>query len=114
MSPFVCVAYCVQRITTAKVAAKAKARESADVQVPTNKVETACQVACPSDAIIFGNLKDPKDDVNQKNSKASPRNYELLKYLGIRPRTTYLGRVRNPNPNMPGAAKVGQATAKMQ
>ena len=106
--------YCVQRITTAKVAAKAKARESADVQIATNKVETACQTACPSDAIIFGNLKNPKDDVNQKNAKDSPRNYELLKYLGIRARTTYLGRVRNPNLKMPGAAKVGQATAKMQ
>ncbi|MCF6314290.1 MAG: TAT-variant-translocated molybdopterin oxidoreductase [Verrucomicrobiales bacterium] len=105
--------YCVQRITTAKVAAKAKARESSDVQVPTNKVQTACQVACSADAIIFGNLKDPQDDVNQKNAKASPRNYELLKYLGIRARTTYLGRVRNPNPSMPGAAKVGKATSEM-
>ncbi len=105
--------YCVQRITTAKVAAKAKARESADVQVAANKVETACQVACPSDAIIFGNLRNPKDDVNQKNAKDSPRNYELLKYLGIRARTTYLGRVRNPNPKMPEAAKVGKATSEM-
>ena len=106
--------YCVQRITTAKVAAKAKARESANVQVPANKVETACQTACPADSIIFGNLKNPKDHVNKKNAKASPRNYELLKYLGIRARTTYLGRVRNPNPKMPGADKVGQATSKMQ
>ncbi|NOY00610.1 MAG: 4Fe-4S dicluster domain-containing protein, partial [Verrucomicrobia bacterium] len=106
--------YCVQRITTAKTAAKAKARESADVQVPANKIETACQTACPADSIIFGNLKNPKDHVNHKNAKASPRNYELLKYLGIRARTTYLGRVRNPNPKMPGADKVGQATAKMQ
>ena len=63
---------------------------------------------------LFGNLKNPKDRVNQKNAKASPRNYEILKYLGIRPRTTYLGRVRNPNLKMPGAEKVGQATAKMQ
>lgn len=106
--------YCVQRITTAKVAAKAKARESADVKVAANKVETACQVACPAGSIIFGNLHNPKDKVNQKNAKASPRNYELLKYLGIRPRTSYLGRVRNPNPKMPGADKVGQATAHMQ
>lgn len=104
--------YCVQRITTAKVAAKAKARDSADVQVPTDKIETACQSACPADAVVFGNLKNPQDRVNQ--TKASPRNYELLKYLGVRARTTYLGRVRNPNPRMPGADKVGQATAKMQ
>lgn len=104
--------YCVQRIQAAKIDAKVKAGQaSQDVQVPTNAIKVACAQACGADSIVFGNLKNPEDTVNEK--KADPRNYELLKYIGTLPRTSYLARVRNPNPAMPNAASVGQATADM-
>ncbi len=112
--------YCVQRLTAAKVAAKAAARDSANIQVPANSVTTACQDACPSQAITFGNWKNEKDRVTKLKGKmggdghdAHPRQYELLKYIGARPRTSYLARIKNPNPKMPGAAKVGRVTADM-
>ncbi|MCP5554437.1 MAG: TAT-variant-translocated molybdopterin oxidoreductase [Akkermansiaceae bacterium] len=103
--------YCVQRITTAKVAAKAKARDSAGVQVPANSVTTACQDACPAGSIVFGNLKAEGDAILAL--KDNPRNYQLLNYVGTRPRTSYLARVKNPNMKMPGADRVGTVTAKM-
>jgi molybdopterin-containing oxidoreductase family iron-sulfur binding subunit len=101
--------YCVQRLQAAKIEAKAKARSSKEVQVPAGKVTTACQDACPTQAIVFGNLRNPADPVVK--SKENPRNYDLLKYIGTRPRTSYLARVRNPNPKMPGAEHVGQSSA---
>jgi len=103
--------YCVQRIQSAKIAAKAKARDSKNVQVPTNSVTTACQDVCPTNAIVFGNLRNDEDDVTK--IQKGPRAYELLKYIGTRPRTMYLAKVRNPNPKMPGAEHVGEATAHM-
>jgi len=103
--------YCVQRITAAKIAAKAAARDSDDIQVKTESLTVACQDACGADSITFGNLMDPKDTVNVK--KSSPRNYDLLKYIGTRPRTSYLARIKNPNPKMPGADAVGTVTSKM-
>lgn len=103
--------YCVQRINAAKIAAKAAARDSANVQVKTHSFTVACQDACGAGAIVFGNLKDPKDKIN--NAKKNPRNYDLLKYIGTRPRTSYLARIKNPNPKMPGAELVGTATSKM-
>ena len=103
--------YCVQRITTGKAAAKVAARDSADVQVPTGAITTACQDACPAGAIVFGNLNDHDDRVNRM--KRNPRNYDLLKYIGTLPRTSYLARVKNPNPKMPGADRVGRVTAEM-
>ena len=103
--------YCVQRIQTAKIAAKKKAGPSKDVKVPTNTVKVACQQACPAEAIVFGNMKDPQDRVLK--TKADTRNYDLLKYIGTLPRTSYLARVRNPNEKMPDAAHVGHATEHM-
>ena len=103
--------YCVQRISAAKVAAKAAARDSDDIQVKANSFTVACQDACGLGAIQFGNLKNPKDLVNKL--KANPRNYDLLKYIGTRPRTSYLARIKNPNPKMPGADMVGTTTSKM-
>jgi molybdopterin-containing oxidoreductase family iron-sulfur binding subunit len=103
--------YCVQRIQTAKIAAKREAGPSRDVRVPTNSVKVACEQACPAEAIVFGNMKDPEDKVLK--SKADPRSYDLLKYVGTRPRTSYLARVRNPNEKMPGASDVGRVTERM-
>ncbi len=91
--------YCVQRIQQAKIAQKAGARDSADVIVPDGTIKTACQQVCPADAILFGDIKDPDSAVSQ--AKAREHDYALLGYLNIRPRTTYLGKLRNPNPAMP-------------
>ncbi len=103
--------YCVQRVETAKIAAKVAARGSADVKVGVDAVRTACQQACPAEAISFGNLRQPADAVNA--FKASPRNYEVLKYVGNRPRTTYLARIKNPNGEMPRGREVGRMTKHM-
>jgi molybdopterin-containing oxidoreductase family iron-sulfur binding subunit len=83
--------YCVQRINEARIQAKKEEREIKD-----GEVVTACQAACPSQAIVFGNLNDKKSKVAQL--KAHPLNYGILTELNTRPRTTYLGRLRNPNP----------------
>ena len=92
--------YCVQRINTARIQAK---REDRDIR--DGDVLTACQSACPTDAIVFGNINDPNSRVAQL--KASPRNYSLLEEINTRPRTTYLAAVRNPNPSLPWAGGVG-------
>jgi MoCo/4Fe-4S cofactor protein with predicted Tat translocation signal len=91
--------YCVQRIQQAEIAQKVKARDSGNIEVPDGTVKTACQQACPAEAIVFGNVKDENSRVSQL--KAQQRNYKLLDFLATKPRTTYLARVRNPNPHMP-------------
>jgi len=94
--------YCTQRIQQAKIAKKAEARDSADVEIPDGTIKVACQQVCPVDAIEFGNIKDPNSAVSK--AKAREQDYALLGYLNIRPRTTYLGKLRNPNPQMPDYA----------
>jgi len=96
--------YCVQRIESAKIIQKQVQRDSKNFRVPTDTVKTACQQSCPADAIVFGDLADKNSAVVK--SKASPRDYQLLKYIGTRPRTSYLARLRNPNKNMPGAENI--------
>ena len=91
--------YCIQRIQQAEIAAKVKARDSGNIDVPEGSFKTACQQVCPAEAIVFGNLKDENSRVFRL--KAHQRNYSLLDFLGTKPRTTYLARVRNPNPRMP-------------
>ncbi|WP_395742096.1 TAT-variant-translocated molybdopterin oxidoreductase [Prosthecobacter sp.] len=96
--------YCVQRLEAAKILQKQVQRDSKNFRVPTDTVKTACQQSCSAEAIIFGDLADKNSAVVK--SKASPRDYQLLKYIGTRPRTSYLARLRNPNKNMPGAENI--------
>jgi len=92
--------YCVQRINSARIQAKREDREIRD-----GEVVTACEAACPSQAITFGNLNDPTSRVAKL--KANPRNYSMLAELNTKPRTTYLAAVRNPNPALPSNPSVG-------
>ncbi|WP_395717336.1 TAT-variant-translocated molybdopterin oxidoreductase [Prosthecobacter sp.] len=96
--------YCVQRLESAKILQKQVQRDSKNFRVPTDTVKTACQQSCPADAIVFGDLADKNSAVVK--AKASPRDYQVLKYIGTRPRTSYLARLRNPNPKMPGAENI--------
>ncbi len=91
--------FCIQRITEAKIAQKVKAGASDDVMVPDGAFQVACQQACPSESIVFGNIMDPDSEVVRL--KENERNYDVLGYLNTRPRLSYLGRVRNPNSRMP-------------
>ncbi len=86
--------YCVQRIQSVKIRAK---RESGGV-IRDGEIKTACQQTCPADAIVFGDLNDAGSRVAKLSR--TDRRFGLLEELGTRPRTTYLGKVRNPNPEM--------------
>ncbi len=92
--------YCVQRINSARITSKLEDRRIRD-----GEIQTACQSACPTQAIHFGDLNDPESRVAKLRNE--PRNYGLLEDLNTRPRTTYLAAVRNPNPVLsPEAAHV--------
>jgi Fe-S-cluster-containing dehydrogenase component len=83
--------YCVQRIQTAKIAAKNERRPLLD-----GEILTACQQACPTRAIEFGDLNDSESRVAKAH--ADPRAYAMLEELNVKPRTKYLARIRNPHP----------------
>jgi MoCo/4Fe-4S cofactor protein with predicted Tat translocation signal len=82
--------YCVQRIRQAEISAKLEDRAIRD-----GDIVTACQAACPTDAIVFGNISDPESRVSK--AKKNRLNYGLLEELNTRPRTTYMAVVWNPN-----------------
>jgi molybdopterin-containing oxidoreductase family iron-sulfur binding subunit len=83
--------YCIQRIREAKIAA-----DRDDRPITDGEIVTACQQACPAQAIVFGDINDPKSAVRAR--KATPLDYALLEDLNTRPRTTYAARVTNRNP----------------
>jgi molybdopterin-containing oxidoreductase family iron-sulfur binding subunit len=85
--------YCVQRINLARIDSKRTGEPIKD-----GAIVTACQQACPSGAITFGDIKDPASAVHER--KQSHRNYGILADLNTRPRTTYLARITNPNPEL--------------
>ena len=108
--------YCVQRIQEAKIHTKVNAQRSEKfstgkdgaeldlkdkLKVPDGTIKTACQQVCPADAIEFGDISDPESEVSKL--KNNPRDYSVLGYLDTRPRTTFMARIRNPNPQMPDA-----------
>ncbi|MGE3275725.1 MAG: TAT-variant-translocated molybdopterin oxidoreductase [Vicinamibacterales bacterium] len=85
--------YCIQRISAARIDARRDGRALAD-----GDVVTACQAACPTGAIVFGNINDP--DSHVARLKREPHNYALLEELQTQPRTTYLAAIRNRRPGL--------------
>jgi molybdopterin-containing oxidoreductase family iron-sulfur binding subunit len=100
--------YCVQRIEEAKIAAHVRAGASSGTLIPRDSFTTACAQACPTEAIVFGDVADPESRVSKM--KKQDRNYRLLEYLNVSTRTSYLARIRNPNPKMPDAGRVAVAS----
>jgi molybdopterin-containing oxidoreductase family iron-sulfur binding subunit len=85
--------YCVQRISRARIDAKNEGRPIRD-----GEIVTACQQVCPTGAIVFGDVNDSESEVTRW--KGQDRNYAMLAELNTRPRTSYLAKIRNPNPEM--------------
>lgn len=101
--------FCVQRIQEAKIATKVLASDSGVVpRVPADSFTSACAQVCPTDAIVFGDIRNP--DSRIAKLKEDQRGYRLLDYLNTENRVWYLARIRNPNPKMPDAARAGSAS----
>jgi molybdopterin-containing oxidoreductase family iron-sulfur binding subunit len=94
--------FCTQRIQVAKIESEKQNRKVRD-----GEIQTACQTACPTEAIIFGDLNDAESRVAKL--KTEPRNYEVLADLNTRPRASYLGAIRNPNAELGGGKGHGNS-----
>ena len=99
--------FCIQRIEEAKIARLVEAGARNKNEVPIREFKTACQQACPSDSLVFGNIRDKEGRVSRL--RESDRAFVMLKYLNTAPRVSYLARIKNPNMKMPGASAVGMA-----
>jgi len=88
--------YCTQRIQAAKAEVRRKKGDPSNV--PDGMITPACAETCPTQAITFGNLNDESSRVSKL--KTSDRNYDLLSELNTRPRTSYLAKLKNPNPEL--------------
>ncbi len=86
--------YCIQRVNASRVESKLRGLDN----IPDGFFQTACQQACPTESIVFGDIEDPLSKVRAARDDA--RTYMLLGYLNTRPRTTYMARLRNPNPRL--------------
>jgi molybdopterin-containing oxidoreductase family iron-sulfur binding subunit len=99
--------YCVQRIERARITARIERRkitfEQDAGEGKQGELHTACQQACPTQAITFGSLHDPQARVTKLHN--DDRHYKLLQELGTQPRTVHLVRLRNPNPALAPAPK---------
>jgi MoCo/4Fe-4S cofactor protein with predicted Tat translocation signal len=105
--------FCVQRIQNGKIRAKAQIRSgqrtgAIGAPLPDGEIETACQQACPTEAIVFGDLSDPNSRVSALHHDR--RSYALLPELYTKPRNKYLTRILNPNPKMPQPPKDDEHT----
>ena len=89
--------YCVQRINNVRIESE-KDNDGVGREIRDGEIVTACEQACPSEAIVFGNANDPNSRVSKL--RAQQRNYNMMGELNARPRTTYLGAVRNLNPDL--------------
>ncbi|MFT3769867.1 MAG: 4Fe-4S dicluster domain-containing protein [Minicystis sp.] len=89
--------FCVQRINHAKIDAKKEGHD----RVADGAIQTACQQACPTQAIVFGDLNDKSSKVAHRAK--SERAYRMLEEINVRPRVSYLAKVKNPNPALEGA-----------
>ncbi len=89
--------FCIQRIRKANIRSGIEQRS-----IKEGEVVTACQQACPAGAIIFGNMTDPNSAINK--ARGNDRRYNVLAELNTKPRTSYLGRIRNPNPELEGVS----------
>jgi len=85
--------YCVQRIERTRITARLENRTIGD-----GELRTACQQACPTGALTFGSLHDPNSNVSQRHT--DPRRFDVLHELNTRPRTVYLTKIKNPNPEL--------------
>jgi molybdopterin-containing oxidoreductase family iron-sulfur binding subunit len=99
--------FCVQRIQEARIATKVATRDAGEPRVPADAFTTACAQVCPTGAIVFGDKANPESRVAKLME--NERGYRLLEYLSLHTRVTYLARIRNPNPKMPGCREEWQS-----
>lgn len=99
--------FCIQRIEEAKISRLVEAGPRNKNEFPIKEFKVACQQACPSDSLVFGDIRSEGSRVVRLRD--SDRGYTMFKYTNAEPRVTYLARIKNPNMRMPGSALVGMA-----